>query len=148
MPTRSAAKAESETKGTDEETYVVVVDLVNITTGRKTNGRPATTRLIRGTRLVARPDDGRVKELLAQGALAREDSLVEDMKSLLKHGNAKRPAVQGRAEAAGHFRVTATGVQATLTGAVDPALNPSARVQDEILPVDGSVLTVAPSDGH
>lgn len=136
MPTRTTTKETAS----ETTTYVVVVDAVNITTGKKSNGLPAVTRLLRGTKIEARPGDPRLAELLAQHAVVAEEGLTEDMKALAKRGNAKRPTVQGRGQADGHFRVTASGVAVSLGSADDPALNPA----EEFLPVDAEAPDLTP----
>lgn len=137
MPTRTRP----ETEAAALTTYVVVVDAVNVTTGRKTNGLPATTRLLRGSEINALPTDGRIVELLAQSAVVPKDAMKETMLALSKKGNVKRPTMQRPQDAQGHFRVTASGVSVSLGSENDPALNP----REEFLPVDAAAIDTAPT---
>lgn len=119
--------------------YVVTVDAVNLTTGRKPSGGAAVTRLYRGNILNAPAEHPSVLALIASNSIVPEDELAETMKSIAKHGNAKRPTALNRDET-GHYRLTAAGVAVSMGSADDPALNPA----EEVLPVDASLPDETP----
>lgn len=139
MPTRT--KATEATEANPLTTFVVVTDAVTVSSGQRSHtGRMTTVRLVRGERLQAPERHPSVLELLSMHSIAREDTLTEDMRALLKRGNAKRPHVLGKDDR-GHYRVTAAGVVGSLSGESDPALQPV----EAILPVDAGVLDTSPT---
>lgn len=129
----------ARTRATEEtpsglKKYVVLVDAVNLVTGKKPSGGPAVTRLYRGNTINAPEGHPAIVELLAMNGVAEESVLAETVKAIAKHGNAKRPTAQNKDES-GLYRVTAAGVAIGMGAEDDPALNPT----EDILPVDASL---------
>lgn len=139
MASRTRATEPAAEASTGLKKYVVLVDAVNLVTGKKPNGSPAVTRLYRGNVINAPAGHPALTELLSMNGIAEEEHLAETVKAIAKHGNAKRPTAQNKDEA-GLYRVTAAGVAVSMGAEDDPALNPS----EDILPVDASAPDTTP----
>lgn len=123
--------------------YVVLADVVNVTNGKKANGRPAVARVLRGATINAPSDHESIEELLSMGGICLKSELPATVKSLSAAGSLRRPMV-ARQDVKGKraYRITAAATAAAM--AVRSA-DPLPETVEDIQPVVPDELDLTPA---
>lgn len=116
--------------------YVVVADAINVTSGKKLDGRPQVTRLLHGSLIKAPEGHEHLAEHLAMGTVVLKDDMKATMSALAKRGGPHKPTAVRTED--GSPRITAAGLHLIMTG------DEPVEVQESVAPLSAPDPEPAP----